>query len=305
MSNERYIWFDDKIVPVSEAKVNVLSPTAQFGTNVFEGIRCYWNDSDKQLYAFKLDEHYKRLKNSIKVFRIEDKYTLEELKSAFVDVIKANNYKEDIAVRQTIFIDGFGSWHSHGPTNMFVAPIPRFTYLPNQKKGLKCLISSWRRISEANMSPKVKAGANYVNSRVAHLEALENGYDAAIMMNDLGKISEGTGSCLFIVRDSKLITPSITSSILESITRDTIIEIARDILKLEVVEREVDRTELYICDEAFLCGSAMEVTAVTSVDGIDINNGEHGTITNKILEIYLDIAKGKYEQYKKWLTPIY
>ncbi|MDN7226405.1 branched-chain amino acid transaminase [Planococcus liqunii] len=306
MTNKnRFLWLGGKVMHIEDATVNVLSPTAQFGANVFEGIRCYWNEEMQQLYAFRLPEHYRRLKNSMKMFRMEDKYSIEELESALIEVIKANEYKEDIAVRQTVFIDGFGSWNSTGPVNMFIAPIPKSRMLNSSKTGLKCCISSWERISDKNISPKVKVGANYINSRMAQMEAIENGYDSALLMNNQGKVAEGPGSCLFIIRDGVLITPPITASILESITRFTIIELARNDLNIKVVERDIDRTELYMCDEAFLCGSAMEVTPVLSVDKISIGNELPGSITEAIKEIYLKVVSGEIEAYSKWLTPIY
>lgn len=305
MSNNRLIWLNGKIIPLGEATINVLSPTSQFGANVFEGIRCYWNEEDKQLYAFKLDEHLKRLKNSMKMFRMEDKYTIEALKQGFIDTVRANDYKEDIAVRQTVFIDGFGSWMAKGPINMFIAPIAKSRNDIEKANGMKCCISSWERISDRNLSPKVKVGANYINSRMAQMEALENGYDSAIFLNNQGKVSEGPGSCLFMVRDNKLITPPITASILESITRDTVIQLAKEVLNIEVVEREIDRTELYICDEAFLCGSAMEITPVINVDGIEISDEVKGSISKEIHKTYIETVTGKKEDYKKWLTAIY
>lgn len=304
--NDRYIWLNGEIVNVENAKINVLSPTSQFGVNVFEGIRCYWNKDENQLYAFRLQEHFDRLKSSQKLLYMEDTFTIGELKKAFINVIKANEYKEDIAVRQTLFIDGFGSWSSRGPVNMFVAPIPKAKTNPEyNKRGLHCCVSSWQRINDNSISPRIKCGANYINSRMAQLEALKNGYDTTIFLNNHGTVSEGPGSCLFIVRDGKLITPLITDSVLESITRDTIIKIAKEVLKIEVIERAVDRTELYMCDEAFLCGSAMEITPIFSVDRYDIGNGKQGEVTAKIHQLYLDIVLGKVEEYKKWLTPIY
>ena len=303
--DKRLIWLNGRIVPLPEATINVLSPTAQFGANVFEGIRCYWNDEHQQLYAFRLQEHYKRLKNSMKMFRMEDKYSVEELTQALIDVIKANNYKEDIAVRQTVFLDGFGSWMSKGPVNMFIAPIPKGRTLSPDKLGLKCCVSSWQRISDRNISPKVKVGANYINSRMAQLEAMENGYDSAIFMNEQGKVSEGPGSCLFIVRDGVLITPPVTASILESITRSTIIELAQNELGLKAIERDVDRTELYICDEVFLCGSAIEVVPVTQVDGCIVGAGESGLITKAISETYMRAVACQLLGYEKWLTELY
>ena len=300
----RLIWLNGKIVPLNKATINVLSPTSQFGTNVFEGIRCYWNKENNQLYGFKLNDHYKRLKNSVKMMRFDDKYSISEMEKGLIDVIKANEYKEDIAIRQTIFLDGFGSWSSTGPVNMFISPIPKGeTY--DSKPGIKCCVSSWERISDKNMSPRIKVGANYVNSRMAQLEALENGYDSAIFLNNQGKIAEGPGSCIFIVRDNTLITPPLTASVLESITRSTIIKIAEKELNIKTIERDIDRTELYISDEIFLCGSAMEVVSVLNVDGISVDNGIPGRITEAIKETYFKIVRGEMEKYINWLTPIY
>lgn len=301
----RFIWLGGEILNVNDAKINVLSPTSQFGLNVFEGIRCYWNEKNQQLYAFRLDDHFKRLKRSMKLLCLEDKYSMRQLEDAFVSVIKANEYKEDIAVRQTVFVDGFGSWGSTSPVNMFVAPIPKAKTNPEyNKKGLNCCISSWERINDNSLSPRIKCGANYINSRMGQLEALRNGYDTTIFLNKEGKVSEGPGSCLFMVKDGELVTPLLTDSVLESITRDTIIKIARD-MGVKVVERSVDRTELYICDEAFLCGSAMEITPVFSVDKYSINGGVKGELTQKIHQLYLEIVTGELEQYKDWITEIY
>jgi len=241
----------------------------------------------------------------MKLLCLEDKYSMRQLEDAFVSVIKANEYKEDIAVRQTVFVDGFGSWGSTSPVNMFVAPIPKAKTNPEyNKKGLNCCISSWERINDNSLSPRIKCGANYINSRMGQLEALRNGYDTTIFLNKEGKVSEGPGSCLFMVKDGELVTPLLTDSVLESITRDTIIKIARD-MGVKVVERSVDRTELYTCDEAFLCGSAMEITPVFSVDKYSINGGVKGELTQKIHQLYLEIVTGELEQYKDWLTEIY
>lgn len=301
----RLIWLDGQIYNVNDAKVNVLSPTSQFGLNVFEGIRCYWNEAEKQLYAFRLDDHYKRLKKSQRLLQIADHYTMEELKDALVSVVTANEYQEDIAVRQTIFIDGFGTWSSDEKVNMFVAPIPKSkTSAEYNKSGLHCCISSWRRICENALSPRIKCGANYINSRMAQREALRNGYDTTIFLNEAGKVSEGPGSCLFIVKDGVLITPQLTDSVLESITRDTIIRLAAE-MDIPFVERTIDRTELYCADEAFLCGSAMEITPVLSVDRYVVGDGNEGMLTHSIRKQYLKCVMGELANHIDWLTPIY
>ena len=300
----RRIWFKGEILNVNDAKVNVLSPTSQFGLNVFEGIPCYWNEDDKQLYAFRLDAHYDRLIRSARLIQIDNPYNKEELKQAFVDVIKANEYYQNLSVRQTLFVDGFGSWGSSDPVEMFIAPIPKGGMSKEyNKKGLNACVTSWRRISDNNLSPRIKCGANYINSRVGQREALRNGYDTCIFLNEFGKVSEGPGSCFFMVRNGELITPQFTDAVLESITRDTVVEIAK-YLGIRVVERSIDRTELYTCDEAFLCGSAMEVTPVLSIDRYQITD-DAGEITDKIHKTYLEIATGKIDEFKNWVTPIY
>ena len=291
---------------MAEATVNVLSPTSQFGANVFEGIRCYWSEQDQQLYAFRLADHYKRLQNSIKILRFNSPYSTSDFQQGLIDVVKANGYREDIAVRQTVFVDGIGgTWNSCEPINMFIAPIAKPFQKIQDKAGLRCQVSSWERISDRNLSPRAKVGANYINSRMAYLEARENGYDTALILNNQGRISEGPGACFFMVRDNKLITPPPTASVLESITRDTIIRLAAEQLGIETQERDIDRTELYICDEAFLCGSAMEITHITNIDGLAVGDGKLGKITQDLSNIYHQIITGQLSQYKEWLTPIY
>lgn len=301
----RFIWYKGEIVNVNDAKINILAPTAQFGLNVFEGIPCYWNESEKQLYAFRLNDHYERLLRSAKLIQINCPYTKADMKEALINVVKANEYDENLSVRQTLFVDGFGSWGSDEPVDMFVAPIPKGRMSKEyNKKGLNACITTWRRISDTTLSPRIKCGANYINSRMGQREALRNGYDTCIFLNEAGKVSEGPGSCFFMVKSKTVITPQLTDSVLESITRDTVIKLAK-ILGYEVVERSIDRTELYTCDEAFLCGSAMEVTPVLSVDKYIVGNGNAGEITSAIHKSYIDAARGMIDELMNWVTPIY
>ncbi len=301
----RLIWFKGKVINVNDARINVLAPTSQFGLNVFEGIPCYWNEEQKQLYAFRLDDHYERLLKSARLLQLDCKYTKEDFRKALIDVVKANEYEENLSVRQTLFVDGFGSWGSEGPVEMFVAPIPRGrTSAEYNKRGLHCCVTSWRRISDEDLSPRIKCGANYINSRVGQREALRNGYDTCIFLNEAGKVAEGPGSCLFIIKNEEIITPKLTDSVLESITRDTVIRIALA-SGYKVTERTIDRTELYTCDEAFLCGSAMEITPILSIDRYDINDQKEGNMTKELHHSYLDIVSGKNSQFTSWLVKIY
>jgi len=298
------VWIRGKNIDEDKAVVNVMSPTAQFGLNVFEGIRGYWNEDEEVLYIFKLKEHIDRLLESCKLVSISTPYTKEEIIEAIKSNIIANNFKNtDIALRVTVFADGIGSWHSVENFDMFVSPIRRKRTDINNLKGLKASISSWQRINDNILPPRAKLGANYINGRYAYLQAKADGYDVPLFLGNDGKITESSGACVFIVKNGKLITPDITSSILESITRKFIIEYAKDI-GYEVEERKLDRTELYLADEVFLVGTAAEITPIVKVDKFIIGNGEVGTITKKLLKDYLDIVSGKNKKYIKYLTPI-
>lgn len=302
---DRFIWLNGEIMNINNAKINVLSPTAQFGLNVFEGIPCYWNEDIKQLFAFRLEDHYNRLFRSARLLQITCPYSKNDMKNAFLQIIKNCKYEENISVRQTLFVEGFGSWGSEEPVGMFIAPIQRKkTGAEYTKKGLNTCIASWHRISDSMLSPRIKCGANYINSRMGQREALRNGYDTCIFLNEFGKISEGPGSCFFMVRNGILVTPLLTDSVLESITRDSIIKIARD-QGIEVIERNIDRTEVYTAEEAFLCGSAMEITPVYSVDQYTITRNHVGKITDMLHKKYLEIATGKDQKYSDWVTGVY
>ncbi|HBL22531.1 MAG TPA: branched-chain-amino-acid transaminase [Deltaproteobacteria bacterium] len=301
---DRSIWFKGRMVETKDAKVAALSPTAQFGLNVFEGIRAYWNDSLRQLYAFRLKEHFDRLARSSKLLGIECRYGADDMRKNIIDTVRYNEYKEDIAIRMTVFIDGEGSWTSTDPSDMFIAPIRKPRTDTNRVKGLTSCVSTWRRIGDNNLPPRVKAGANYINGRYAHLEAKRNGYDLPILLNAEGKVAEGAGSCLFLVCNGVLTTPTLTSSVLESITRATLLEIAEK-MGIKTAVREIDRTELYMAEELFLCGTAAEVTPIVSVDRLIVGNGGTGPITMSLLKRYLAIASNEDSSRPDWLTALY
>lgn len=284
--------------------INVLAPTSQFGINVFEGIRCYWNEQKNQLYCFRLDDHINRLIQSAKLMHLDLPYNFEEIKQSVFDVIDANNYQEDIALRVTIFLDGEGSWFANSPTDMFVAPIPSKILQSKSKIKLRARVSSWTRISDNSMSPRTKVGANYVNSRVGQLEAVRDNYDTTLFLTSSGKISEAPGACVMIVRGGEIITPPVTASILESITRNSIFEIAREELDVNYVERDIDRTELYISEEMFLCGTAVEIKPIVEIDNFVLNSGKIGAITNQLYELYSQIVRNEITGYERWLTKI-
>lgn len=300
---ERLIWFKGALVPIKDAKVMVFSPTSQFGLNVFEGIPCFWNDEQSKLYGFRLMDHYTRLQKSAKLLQIDCPYSKEEMFEALRTTVEANEIRENVSVRQTLFVDDFGSWGSDGPTNMFVVLTPKKVMSAEyNQEGLDVCFTSWRRICDNTLSPRIKCGANYINSRMGQREALRNGYNTCIFLNEVGKVAEGPGSCFFMVKNKTLITPQLTDSVLESITRDSVIQIAR-YLGYDVVERTIDRTETYMADEAFLCGSAMGITPIFSVDRYQLTS-KVGQITNEIKTEYFKIVQGNSADFKEWITEI-
>lgn len=304
MSANRLIWFKGALIPADQALVPVLSPTAQFGLNVFEGIRGYWNPQTRDINLFRLPEHLDRLDESCRLIGITSPYDSAQITGFIRDVLRANDYRCDVAVRATLFVDEEGSWSSSTPVDMFVAPIDRPRRDINQTSGARACISTWERISDRAFPPRIKAGANYINGRYAHLEAQRNGYDLPVLLGRDGTVSEGAGSCLFMVRRGRLVTPTATNSILESITRDTLIQIATA-ENLPVDIRPIDRTELYMADELFLCGSAAELTPLTSIDGHQMGAGTIGPITRHLLTRYLNVASGLDPEFTGWQTPVY
>lgn len=301
----RKIWFKGSIVPIEQGNVSVLSPTAQFGLNVFEGIRCYKSGrNDGQVFAFRLKDHFSRLFDSCKLLGMSCPYQMSDLQDYLIRTIRANEYHEDVSVRLTLFIDAEGSWSSEGPVEMFIAPLAKPRMNVEAPPALAACISTWERINDNCFPARIKAGANYINSRYAHLEAKRHGYDCPIFLGQNGKVTEGAGACLFMIRRGVLTTPTVTSSILEGITRSTVIRLASD-LGVQVIEREIDRTELYLAEELFLCGTAAELTPITSLDRVPVGAGRPGPVTTSLLRKYLDVASNKVASYSEWLVPIY
>lgn len=301
---DNLIWIRGEIIRQSRATVSVLSPMAQFGLNVFEGIRCYWNQDKGELYAFRLKEHLDRLMLSCRLVRLPSPYTPEQIELLMKEVIQANDFQTDTAVRMTLFGDGQGTWNTCEPVSMFIAPMAKSRTRLDKVSALRACISSWERINDNALPPRAKVGANYINGRYAHLQARHDGYDLPIFLGQDGKVAEGAGACLFMVRNGHLVTPPTTSSVLESITRDTLMVLARK-AGLTVVERPVDRTELYLADEVFLCGSAAEISPIVSVDGYVLGNSLPGPITVSLLKAYLAVASGENLDHPEWRTVVH
>jgi branched-chain amino acid aminotransferase len=304
MSNPRYLCLNNRVVPFDEARVHVLTPAFKYGATVFEGLRGYWNAEREQMFLFRVTEHLDRLQAGMRVMRFAVAFSNARLNQSLLELIQANGFRETVHIRLLAYIDGDGEIGASGPVGMAIAAHVR---PPSQQgeAGIKLGVSSWRRMADSSMPPRLKSTANYVNSRIAALEARQNGYDNALILNGNGKVSEAPTACFFMVRQGRLVTPSVTSDILESITRATIIELARDQLGLQVDQREIDRTELYDCDEAFICGTGPEIIPVTHVDRLPVGAGQPGPTTRQIQQLYFAVVAGKVGTYTSWLTPVY
>lgn len=301
-TNPQFVWVDGKLTPWNDATVHITSMGVATVSLVYEGIRAYWNDTAKKLYVFQLDAHMQRLAQSMRLLRMKPSFSAAELSQAVIELLRANQLSGDIYIRPFAYIES--TTFSSAATD-----IPRIVLtlqewpsrLKNGKVSHAC-ISSWTRITDNSMPPRVKAASNYLNSRYASEEAKRNGYDQALFLNPNGKVSESTGACLMIVRNGKLITPSVTSNVLESITRDTLLRLCHEVLQIETVERELDRTELYVADEAFLCGTGAEITPLASIDRFTLGDGKLGAITQRLESLYHDLVRGVDERYTAWRT---
>ncbi len=300
-----YAYFEGKIIKTNEANISIKTHALQYGTGCFGGIRGYWNNKHNQLYLFRLRDHFERMHQSAKVLMMKPNKSIDELIDITINLVKKNNWKEDIYIRPFLYKSSLNlSPKLHDiPDDIAIYTIPLGDYL-DIDNGLKTKISSWIRLSDNMIPTRSKASGGYINSALAKSEAILEGYDEAIFLDSFGNISEASAANIFIVRRNKLITPPLCDSILEGITRRSLFELANNI-NIDIEERSITRSELYIADEAFLCGTGVQVAWIKEVDKRIVGQGQIGDITNKIKESFFDIVTGNDPTYKKWLTPIY
>lgn len=306
MANPIYAYFEGKIVPISEAKVDIRTNALQYGTAVFEGIRSYWNQEQEKSYVFRLHDHYQRFLESARILMINLGKSIEELSGITLDLLQKEGYREDSYVRPYAYNSGLtiGPKLVGNPQDIFIYSIPLGKYLETSKPISVCT-SSWTRINDNSIPPRAKIAGSYVNAALQKTEALLNGYDEAIVLTSDGQhVSEGSAMNIFMVKKSMVITPSITDDILEGVTRNTILELVSRELGLEVSQRSIDRTELYTADELFFCGTGAQVSPIGSVDKRVINDNQMGPITKKIQDLYFKIVKNEVEKYSHWCTPV-
>ena len=299
-----YAYFQRNIIPLEQAKISVMTHAFNYGTAVFEGIRGNWNAEENTLYLFRVREHCERLARSSKILMLDLAESTEQLEQLCVEIAERSGYTEDVYLRPLVYksseIVGVRLHGIESDTVIFITPFGPYLDI---EKGARCHTSTWRRVDDTGIPPRAKVTGIYVNSALAKTEANLNGFDEAIMLNADGHVSEGSGENIFIIRNGKLITPSPADNILEGITADTVVELARNELGIETVQRQIDRSELYIADEIFMTGTAAHLTPVTEVDRRPVGDGRPGPLTRQLSSIFFDVIRGKNEKYKHWCTP--
>jgi len=299
----KYIWFDGKLVPVNKAKVPVTTHAIHYGTSIFEGIRAYWNS--KNLYVFRLRDHIKRFRNSGQFYNIALNFSDKQIENAVTDLCKKNKIKKSCYIRPFYFVGQYGiNFHitKNAPTHTAIFAFP-FGNLFN-KNGITVVVSKWRKFSDTSTPTQAKMGGNYLNSVLATQDAKQRGFDEAILLDQSGNVSEAPGENIFLVKNNRLITPSLNSSALDGITRRSIITLAND-MKLKIKIKKVSKEELRLADEIFLSGTAAEITPVIKIGKRKIGDGKVGNITKLLMDTYSDIVMNKNKNYSNWLTVVY
>jgi branched-chain amino acid aminotransferase len=300
-----YAFLHNQFVPLSEAKISVMTHCLHYGTAIFEGIRGNWNSEQKQIYLFRLKEHYERMHKGCQILNISLPYTIDELCQITVELVARCGFEEDLYIRPLAYksSESLGVRLYDLDDDFLVFVIPWGPYLDMDKA--RCAVSSWRRPDDNVIPPQAKITGLYANNALAKTEVILNGFDEAIMLTPDGHISEGSGENIFLLIDGKLVTPASYNNILKGITRDTVIKLAQDELGIETIERPVDRSELYLAEECFLTGTAAHITPVAEIDRRKVGNGEIGKITHRLQEIYTRVIRGNYPKYLDWCTPAY
>jgi branched-chain amino acid aminotransferase len=303
---ELWAFFRGEIVPLGDARISVMTHAFNYGTAVFEGIRAYWNGDQNQLWALDLVQHYERLKASARFLMMDVPYTAEELAGQTVEVLRRDGLREDVYVRPLIYksSETIGVRLHNLDADVVIFGIPFGQYIDTEG-GIRAQVSTWRRTDDNAIPARGKITGAYVNGALAKSEAQLNGYDEAIVLTQDGHVSEGSAENLFMVKSGKLITPSVTDNILEGITRRRLMSVARERLEIAVEERQIDRTELYNADEVFLCGTGAQISPVVEIDRRAIGAGRPGPITRQLSVLYFDAVRGRVDEYRDWLTPVY
>jgi len=304
--NTEYAFFEGDFVPIDNAKISIKTHALQYGTGVFEGIRAYWNEEHQDLYVFRMKEHFQRMKNSIKIMRIDCKYSTEELCSIVLKLLQMTKPKTDTYVRPLAYKASLrvGPGLQDNPSELCIFTTPFGAYF-KVDEGLRVMVSSWRRVDDNAIPPRAKVSGSYANTALAKTDAICAGFDDAIVLDQTGHVSEGSAMNLFMVQDGHLVTSPGHGNILEGITRRTIMEFAKNEFGIETEIRTIDRSELYTAEEVFFCGTGAEIAPVLEIDKRTVGEGKTGEITRKIFDMYAQVTRGEIERYNHWVTPVF
>lgn len=299
------IFMNGDFIPSEQGVISVRTHGFAYGTGCFEGIRGYWNEESQQVFLFRLREHYERLLRSCKILQMSLPYTIDQLMDISIELVRRNEQYEDVYLRPVVYKgEPIIGVRLHDLEDHFVLTSePMGNYV--ETTGLRCGVSSWRRIDDNAMPARAKICGAYVNSAFAKTEALQNGFDEAIMLTHDGHVSEGSAENIFLLMNGELVTPSPTENILLGITRDTLMQLAQQELGIPTRERCIDRTELYTADEIFLCGTGAQVAPVIEVDYRAVGDGKVGPVTSRLQELYFDVVRGRRAEYRSWCTPVH
>lgn len=302
----RFAFFDGRIVPIEDAKISVMTHGLNYGTGVFGGMRGYWNEDEQQLFVFRSRDHFKRLIQSAGLIRIQIPYTPEQLTDILLELLRAESYHENCYIRPLAYksTEGIGVRLHDIDDSFTIFALPFGRYVANEEGAHVCF-SAWRRIDDNTIPARGKVSGAYANSALIKTDAVLAGYDEAIVLNHDGHVSEMSAANFFMIRDGVAITPPIHSNILEGIVRRSVIQLLRDELDIMVVERDIDRTEVYVADEAFMCGTGVQIAAITRVEHRPIGTGKMGPITLQLRDLFMNVVTGREAAYRHWLTPVY
>ena len=302
----KFAYFQGEIVPFEQATVSVMNHALNYGTAVFGGLRGYWNAEQEQMYLFRPLDHFKRIIQSAALLRMEIEQSAEELTSILVELLRKEGYQENCYIRPLVYKSAeiIGVRLHDLPHELTIFGIPFGRYV-EKEEGLHVCFSSWRRVDDNAIPARGKISGAYANSALIKSDAVLSGYDEALVLTASGHLSEASAANVMIVRKGELITPPITSDLLEGITRSSVLQLASDVLNLPVVEREIDRTEIYVADEILMCGTGMQIAAVTQVEHRRIGTGKMGPVTQALRDQYFKLVSGQIPQFAEWLMPVY
>ncbi len=301
-----WVFYEGELARYHDVHIGVMTHALHYGTGCFEGIRAYWNGEREQLFLLQAAAHFERLHRSARILRMDLPYSVGELVEVTLELLRRNEYRTDAYVRPLVFksVEQIGVQLHDLADGFLVYTAPMGNYV-EVESGIRCGVSTWRRVPDCALPARAKVTGAYVNSALAKSEALENGFDEAIVLSEDGHVSEGSAENVFMIKDGLFVTPPVTDDILEGITRRLLIGLIRDELRMPVVERSIDRTELYACEELLLCGTGAQVSPVIEVDRRPIGDGRVGEFTRELQQVYFAAVRGDSPRYRDWSLPVY